>query len=235
MSSAGEPFHSGRLWSLWDMFNFQMFNVCNLVSVLRHQEDEWRRLLQLKGIVADILRANGRVPPTIPQIPEFLEEADKNSLRRLLDSVLPQVEQLGLQAVKDRIDLFRQKLISPQFSHDDFLTEIRVLREMLEASTKHIWFYHYPKTHSDLLEGFPSQWSLVITKFPSSRQDALAAVDCWASGHGTASVFHSMRVAELGLRALARERRIKLPRKPLEWANWEDMLSQLRKKIEKIG
>ena len=44
-----------------------------------------------------------------------------------------------------------------------------------------------------------------------------------------------MRVAEIGLRALARERRMTIRRKPLEWANWQDILRELRVKIAKIA
>lgn len=60
-------------------------------------------------------------------------------------------------------------------------------------------------------------------------------MDCWALGHSTASVFHFMRVAEIGLRSLARERQVTIPRRPLEWANWQDILSKLRGEIEKIA
>jgi hypothetical protein len=37
-----------------------------------------------------------------------------------------------------------------------------------------------------------------------------------------------MRTAEYGLRALARERRVILPKgKPIEWATWHDILTQI--------
>jgi hypothetical protein len=43
-----------------------------------------------------------------------------------------------------------------------------------------------------------------------------------------------MRVAEHGLRALARERRVRIKRKPLEWAEWKDIIIHIRKTVEPI-
>jgi hypothetical protein len=36
-----------------------------------------------------------------------------------------------------------------------------------------------------------------------------------------------MRAAEYGLRALARERRVAFPKKPLEWAALQELLTQI--------
>jgi len=45
----------------------------------------------------------------------------------------------------------------------------------------------------------------------------------------TAAVFHLMRVAEHGLRTLAYDRRIKVPKGPIELATWDDVIKQLEK------
>ena len=39
-----------------------------------------------------------------------------------------------------------------------------------------------------------------------------------------------MRVAEIGMRALARERQVSFPRHPLEWAEWEKLIDQIESK-----
>jgi len=50
--------------------------------------------------------------------------------------------------------------------------------------------------------------------------------------------FHIMRIAELGLRAIARERGIKKVgskrNKPLEWGTWKDVLDAIRDHIKVI-
>ena len=45
-----------------------------------------------------------------------------------------------------------------------------------------------------------------------------------------------MRVAEHGLRALARERRVQLPRnKPVEWGQWQEIIREITKESNRIG
>jgi hypothetical protein len=83
---------------------------------------------------------------------------------------------------------------------------------------------------------FEDDWKLIGDRFPLAKIDAHEAVDCWASGHSTASVFHLMRTAECGLRALARERRVRLPRKQvLEWADWHNIIEGIRAKVNLLA
>jgi hypothetical protein len=49
-------------------------------------------------------------------------------------------------------------------------------------------------------------------------------------GHYTAAIFHFMRIAEYGLRALAKERKVRLGKgKPIEWGTWNDLILQIDK------
>jgi hypothetical protein len=51
----------------------------------------------------------------------------------------------------------------------------------------------------------------------------------------TASVFHLMRAAEFGLRALARKLRVKITHKgkncPIEYGDWEKVITEIKNKI----
>jgi CYTH domain-containing protein len=68
----------------------------------------------------------------------------------------------------------------------------------------------------------------VYEAFSSARFDIKEAGNCFAVECWTAAVFHLMRVAEHGLRALARDRRIRLPKKAeITLATWEDLIRQL--------
>ena len=64
--------------------------------------------------------------------------------------------------------------------------------------------------------------------FPAVAADISAAGNCLAAECNTAAVFHLMRVADAGLRALARDRRIKLPRKErLGLEAWDGIIREL--------
>jgi hypothetical protein len=81
---------------------------------------------------------------------------------------------------------------------------------------------------------------LVLQGFPPCRDDIVSAGNCIAVGLGTSAVFHLMRIAEIGLRAFARHLgliRVIADRKrgktiPMEYAQWEKILSQLPSKID---
>jgi hypothetical protein len=68
----------------------------------------------------------------------------------------------------------------------------------------------------------------VSKEFPSAVPDIREAGNCLAVECADAAIFHLMRVAEYGLRALAHDRRIKLDKnKPIDLATWEDLLKKL--------
>lgn len=68
----------------------------------------------------------------------------------------------------------------------------------------------------------------VSDSFPSATRDITEAGNCLAAECNTAAVFHLMRLAEYGLRALARDRQISLPKNAdLDLATWEEILRRL--------
>jgi hypothetical protein len=43
-----------------------------------------------------------------------------------------------------------------------------------------------------------------------------------------------MRISEIGMRSLAREREVSFPRQPLEWAEWENIIDQIESKAKQV-
>jgi hypothetical protein len=73
----------------------------------------------------------------------------------------------------------------------------------------------------------------VSTAFPSAKQNIKNAGNCLASDLHTAAVYHLMSVAEMGLRSVAKQLRVKTVRKavPLELGTWEDVIRALESKV----
>jgi hypothetical protein len=67
----------------------------------------------------------------------------------------------------------------------------------------------------------------VKNQFPSAGRDVKAAGDCFAAECSAAAVFHLMRVAEVGLRSLVRDRRVPLAGKQLAEKDWSQVLKKL--------
>jgi len=73
------------------------------------------------------------------------------------------------------------------------------------------------------------------TAFPSAIADLTDAANCLAVECPTACVFHAMRAAEIGLRSLAWDRRVQIPKKrPIELATWEAIIKELEKSETEI-
>lgn len=119
---------------------------------------------------------------------------------------------------------------------DGLFHRVCALRNAAHTELKEYQFYAYPKDKGQKLMSFNADWAGILAAFPSALSDAYSATDCWALRHPTASVFHSMRVAEIGLRAIARERRLRLPKnKVVEWATWQEVIGALDAEIRRIG
>lgn len=69
--------------------------------------------------------------------------------------------------------------------------------------------------------------SKTLGKFPSSEGDFVEAGNCLAAECNTAAVFHLMRAAEVGLRALAKDREATFKNKPLDQQEWGTILAYL--------
>jgi hypothetical protein len=69
--------------------------------------------------------------------------------------------------------------------------------------------------------------STTWSAFPSCSQDFGEAANCLAAECNTAAVFHLMRVAEIGLRALASDREAAFKNKPLDQQEWGTILQHL--------
>jgi hypothetical protein len=75
----------------------------------------------------------------------------------------------------------------------------------------------------------------VVAAFPSAQNEIAESLKCIAFEVNSAAVFHLMRVAEIGLRALARDRKVALPKNaPLELGTWEQIIDRLEDSEEKI-
>jgi hypothetical protein len=74
------------------------------------------------------------------------------------------------------------------------------------------------------IEGF-------ATKFPKASFEIEEAAKCMALGRHTATVFHAMRMLELGIKALAARLEIPDPTTPAE-RNWATILKAIKDKID---
>jgi hypothetical protein len=162
--------------------------------------------------------------------PDF--EDDKKRALNNLQFVRQMCTEMALTSANDRLDRISILFKSGAATYPNIETEMVVLRQAIEDDLKYDRFYHYPKSASEVPVTFRTDWAATLAAFPSKDMEfeILSGADCYALGHATAAIFHFMRVAELGLRALARERRVRLGKngnKPIEWGTWNDLIVKI--------
>ena len=70
----------------------------------------------------------------------------------------------------------------------------------------------------------------VNAKFPTIQFDVVEAGNCYASGRGTAAVFHLMRIMETGVQEFGKKLSVAL----VTEKNWQNILDEINKAIKKL-
>lgn len=147
-----------------------------------------------------------------------------------------QCDGIELRSALSRIDgPFRHVLkgVYGRPTWNEIHNQITVLIEAIESELCFRRFAYVPTCKAEILDRMAHDWEMIWAQFPLTKTDSQEAVYCYALGRNTACVFHLMRVAEIGLRALAREMRIVLPKKKLlEWAQWQDIIKEMNKAVD---
>lgn len=198
-----------RLWSLWDMINASVTGLAPLIYQL-----------SLYEIIAARDNGEGHIP---------IDKATSEQVAGWLRIATPIAADFEIKAAQDRIGIIEKKL-KKDIVWDDLAIECRVLRQTLEGGLKGQLIYRYFDEDAAKLMRWKDDWSSVLEKFPSTYNDIFSAVDCWALGHGTASVFHSMRILEYGIAALAADLDIYIGTK-----SWQVVVDQIESEIRSLG
>jgi hypothetical protein len=102
-----------------------------------------------------------------------------------------------------------------------------IVDRVLEEMNRH-GFVRVRPDRMGLLHGDEPFGPAVAAAFPSAAEDIREALNCLTVESHTAAGFHLMRAAEYGLRALAYDRRVRIPKqKEIELATWEQIIREL--------
>jgi hypothetical protein len=146
------------------------------------------------------------------------------NIKELAANLRVDCEALELDAAIERLDIHLQAQLWPKTAkYETLIVELRVLCEAIEGQLRHRRFAFISPDKAKLIEKIDNDWRVVLEKFSRARTDIQAATECYVLDCNTAAVFHSMRIAEYGLRALAWRlnlRQIGKQKFPLEYAEW---------------
>jgi hypothetical protein len=123
---------------------------------------------------------------------------------------------------------------TPDFRCSVLNVEARHLREQITKAMSENSFLRVSSDRVEYLDKADLFGADVANAFGSAKDEIKAAGHCLATECSTAAVFHLMRVAEIGLRALAYDREVHIFKNaktmfeiPLELATWEQLIREL--------
>ena len=186
----------------------------------------------LKFLEMHTLEATQQALSGVLEIPPAEKQRIQNSIQFITD----QCRRMRLTGAENRLGriatAFRQGT-----NYAGLAQELKVLREAIDDDIQYERFYHYPKEAGNLLLRYTVDWAATLAAYPSKDMDLeiKSAVDCMALTQPTAAIFHFMRIAEFGLRALARDQRVKLPKYAIEWATWQELIREIENQVKKIN
>jgi len=147
-------------------------------------------------------------------------------------------EQIELHSTLDRVADGRgyfHKSVSQPITFQELRHHLVFLREAIQADLERRDFVFIPSEKAKLLTEMPVSWEAVWKKLPHCKKDSEEAVYSYCLQRNTASVFHSMRVSEHGLRNIAKRIGVKLTHKgkpqPVQFATWGAVISEIKNKI----
>ena len=203
---------SRRLWSLWDMLRVSASNYLTLGASL---ED----IVQILVKSEDITESPYGKPLTDNEIDKLTD-----TLRIALD----ECKKLHLPVSVSLLETRTKYLPSSSGALD-------VLVDAIHAELGANLFLFVPPHVARYYERDDLVSEKVTENFPKSSEEIRTAGTCLAAGLNTACVFHAMRAAEIGVRALGEDLKIIIKSgKPMELAEWREILDGVNGAIQKI-
>jgi hypothetical protein len=154
--------------------------------------------------------------------PRPLDDSDKAKIKDAIKALSALCTNIGLSTSLELLDAREND--PPQTAR-----EWEILIDAVRAELKTNCFIFVPahraKYYEKTLEG------AVTSAFPNASKELIVSGNALAIGLYTAAVFHAMRAAEIGLRVLGKEIGVTFPDKPLELAEWQNILDHANSKI----
>jgi len=237
---------SSRLISLWKIMD--KFRAIELADVIRNLASYRSRCQTgMKLASPDNLAAHslGYYTNALAHIDTAPVEPIRELVTRIcmfLESDVKRLcEKINLRNAKIKIGQTLRHL-RDEDSRVDFSsldTDLRNIEEVIRSDCFNIKFIQVDPKLSDYLDNESLFGEPVHENFRSATKDIKSAGNCLAVGLPTAAVFHLMCVVEWGLRAFAIDLgllevsvgRKNNKAKPIEYAQWEQILNQLSEKI----
>src|SRR5438552_5316442 len=166
------------------------------------------------------------------------EKSQRETAKMAAEEILTEGRRIGWEISDDiRTAHFIADLAGgAKLSTDTMVREMQGIKVSFNIALQKAKFAYLPAPDNRYFENDKLFGDAVYDYFDEARQDVKDAGNCLAASLPSACVYHLMRVAEAGLRRLAKKLKVRLfdKGKPqlIEYATWEKVLERIRSKID---
>jgi hypothetical protein len=201
--------NSHRLVSWWDMEKFSAAEFYEITSLLS----------RIQGI-ASRMQADSVMPSSDPEGAPFESQ-------RLIKY---HCETIGLTVSAKCAAFMLARLANQDVTVGEWTNLLRQLDHTILWEMQDRSFFYMPPKDSSFYDQKELFGETVNRKFPKMQFDIVEAGNCFATGRGTACVFHLMRIMEVGVQELGTALGIVL----VSEKNWQVILDEVNKAIKRL-
>ena len=208
---------SSSLWSLWDMMRFFAMSFAVALAEFRQR----LTMLSMADKTSNEADAIKRLRDTTESCAQMISKFPVSAvIKQQLEGFWNQLGRAG-QPSSESITICAVGMVLYNSIH----TELAAQLFFVIPEDRKQWFYDENRA----LFGNP-----VDSAFPETTREIAEAGRCFALDRWTACVFHLMRATECALHRWASDLNVPLNR-PVEQANWQEILDASEKKLKGIG
>ena len=157
-----------------------------------------------------------------------VEDKFRKQIREVLGGLENDAESFGLSLTAKALKRLFEDLDQEQYTNAQLKLALQDLIARYQDELDDRLFFRVSSSHASYLLTPQEGWREALDKFPSVFLDVEEASRCFALGRYTASVFHLMRVLEVGLVSLALALQV-----PTSRSNWGRIIDQIQAEITK--
>ena len=208
--------HSTR--SLWDLIETYAWNLVACIDTLTTLRENLKN--RVHAVQVEIHAREARIG-----------EDDRDTFGQLITDLQPWLKQHSLNGTLSHLVRTREAMAEDNASLERIIVMLEVAASILEDEMRERTFlYIYPED-ANLFNNPPASFALTYGGYPSARYDIREACRCHALGCYTASVYHSMSIAQVGLHALAADLGVAFTYS-MDLAEWNNVISAIETKIK---
>jgi hypothetical protein len=168
----------------------------------------------------------------------LIPEAERRWVRDTLQLLQVASERIELRGTVQRIGEIKYRLegVTTGCTYQVIIAALEDLDTTMISDLRSQSFAYIPSARSGYFEQDALFGEQVRVALPDAGADIKSAGNCFVADEHTATVFHLIRAAEHGLRALARKLRVRLTHsgrlQPIEFADWDKVITACKNKID---